>query len=119
MGGSRRSPYPPRALLSCRDAGVVKGCALPVRLIRDGVATVIRPRSATHAGLRLCESGLELLGATAVDLRDRVSDGAGERRVDQIGLGAVIDRNDPGRTLLLLRRQMPLTQHVRSTRPAA
>src|SRR4029077_11194092 len=56
-----------------------------------------RSRSATHPGLRLRQSGLELLGATAVDLCGRLLHRVRERRVDHVGLAAVVDRDDAGR----------------------
>src|SRR5438876_9260127 len=56
-----------------------------------------RSRSAGHAGLCFREGTLEVLRAPAVDLRDRFPNGARECRVDGVGLGAVVDRDDSGR----------------------
>src|SRR4051794_39174300 len=54
--------------------------------------------SAAHAGLRLREGGLQLLGASAVDMGHRLAYRAGQRRVHGLGLRAVVDRDDASRT---------------------
>src|SRR3954451_6504940 len=50
-----------------------------------------------HAGLGLCQAGLELLGAGAVDVRDGLADGVDERLVDGGGAAGVIHRDHAAR----------------------
>src|SRR5690242_15696930 len=57
----------------------------------------IGSRLTAHAGLRLRNGGLELLGAAAVDLGDRFLHCVDERRINRVRLSAVVDGDDAGR----------------------
>jgi hypothetical protein len=63
----------------------------------ETVAIVGGSRSAAHASLCLREGWFELFGAAAVNLRDRFSDGVGQRCVDGVCLSTVVDRYDADR----------------------
>src|SRR5438270_8163565 len=66
------TPVQPRSRLSQH---AVHGSSVRGEVVR----VLRRSGSAGHAGLCFREGTLELLGAAAVDLRDRFPDGAGER----------------------------------------
>src|SRR6266516_4243531 len=53
--------------------------------------------SAPHPSLSLRQSGFELLGARAVDLRDRFLDGVGKCRVHRVGAVPVVDSDHASR----------------------
>src|SRR6478736_8553484 len=72
------------------ETGLVNATASPsAATSATSVPICHRPRgscgSASHAGLSLRQSRLELLGTHAVDLRDGFLDGVGERLVHCIG----------------------------------
>src|SRR5215467_1990503 len=68
----------------------------PQEIAATPVTDSDRNRLALQSLRCLGERGLELLGAAAVDLGDGLLHRAGQRRIDGVGLAAVINRDDAG-----------------------